>query len=247
MSRYARPTLGDTGLDVESPLRQTSIDVIASALEPMMPAVSRLSSPDGAVTLMLSDIADADAMEAQAGTRSLGRLAPRPPRAGRAAPGPPRRSGDEVRARRLPCILQQRPWRPACRRGAPAHLRRRRLDGPERQDLALRIGLHSGFVIMSSDQPLGRNVVLAARIAALAGAGEILVSSTLKEYTESDPSFEFDPRGRASLQGAHRRAHRLPGPLAVLTLTSAPLSSAAVRETACWPAQRLSRLKPNRS
>ena len=67
MSRYARPTLGDTGLDAESPLRQTSIDVIASALEPMMPAVSRLSSPDGAVTLMLSDIADADAMEAQLG------------------------------------------------------------------------------------------------------------------------------------------------------------------------------------
>ena len=55
-----------------------------------------------------------------------------------------------------------------------------------------------GFVIASPDQLLGRNVVLAARIAALAGPGEILVSSTLKEYTESDPSFDFDS-GTASI------------------------------------------------
>ena len=31
---------------------------------------------------------------------------------------------------------------------------------------------------------MGRNVVLAARIAAKAKAGEILVSSTLKDYTD---------------------------------------------------------------
>ena len=42
-------------------IQMTSIDVIASALEPVTPALSRMSSPDGAVTLMLSDIADAGA------------------------------------------------------------------------------------------------------------------------------------------------------------------------------------------
>ena len=55
--------------------------------------------------------------------------------------------------------------------------------------MAVRVGVHSGFVIAGSDQLLGRNVVLASRIAAQAKAGEILVSSTLKEYTETDPSF----------------------------------------------------------
>ena len=40
-------------------IQLTSIDVIASALDPVVPALSRVSSPDGAVTLMLSDIADA--------------------------------------------------------------------------------------------------------------------------------------------------------------------------------------------
>ena len=40
-------------------IQLTSIDVIASALGPVAPTLGQMSSPDGAVTLMLSDIADA--------------------------------------------------------------------------------------------------------------------------------------------------------------------------------------------
>ena len=46
---------------MEHRIQLSSIDVIASALEPVTPALSRMSSPDGAITLMLSDIADAGA------------------------------------------------------------------------------------------------------------------------------------------------------------------------------------------
>jgi class 3 adenylate cyclase len=67
--------------------------------------------------------------------------------------------------------------------------------------LALRLGLHSGYVIGNTAELLGRNVVLATRIAAHAKAGEILVSSTLKQYTESDPSFHFEPRGEYHFKG----------------------------------------------
>jgi class 3 adenylate cyclase len=74
-------------------------------------------------------------------------------------------------------------------------------DDGDAPALALRVGLHSGFVITSSDELLGRNVVLAARIAAHAEAGEILVSSTLKQYTENDPSFQFEPRGEHHFKG----------------------------------------------
>ena len=49
------------------PQIETSIDVIASALEPVTPALGRMSSPDGAITLMLSDIADADVAAQQLG------------------------------------------------------------------------------------------------------------------------------------------------------------------------------------
>jgi class 3 adenylate cyclase len=67
--------------------------------------------------------------------------------------------------------------------------------------VTLRIGLHSGFVIASPEQPLGRNVVLASRIAARAEGGEILASSTLKQYTEQDPSFSFEDRGEHHFKG----------------------------------------------
>ena len=56
-------------------------------------------------------------------------------------------------------------------------------------------------MIGNPEQLMGRNVVLAARIAAQAKGGEILVSSTLKEYTETDPSFQFEPRGEFHFKG----------------------------------------------
>jgi class 3 adenylate cyclase len=47
----------------------------------------------------------------------------------------------------------------------------------------------------------GRNVVLAARIADHAQPGEILISAALREYTATDPSFEFEPRGEQHFKG----------------------------------------------
>ena len=58
---------GRKELDVNSPARLTSIDVIGAALESVSPGAGWLSSPDGAVTLMLSDIAGADALAAELG------------------------------------------------------------------------------------------------------------------------------------------------------------------------------------
>jgi class 3 adenylate cyclase len=56
-------------------------------------------------------------------------------------------------------------------------------------------------VIVRPEQPLGRNVVLAARIASLAQGGEILVSSAIKQYTENDPSFQFETHGEHHFKG----------------------------------------------
>jgi class 3 adenylate cyclase len=64
-----------------------------------------------------------------------------------------------------------------------------------------RIGLHSGFVMADASDFYGRNVVLAARIADHAQPGEILVSAALRDYTAGDPSFEFEPRGEQHFKG----------------------------------------------
>ena len=193
---------GRASLNVESSTQPTSIDVIASALEPVMPAVGRLSSPDGAVTLMLSDIADAEAAAQQLGPDRWQRVL----------------SDHHLLVERLlahhdgQVLKVERDGFLAAFNSAHAGLRaameiqRTFSDAGDRAEagpLALRIGLHTGFLIGASDQPMGRNVVLAARIAARAQAGEILVSSMVKQYTETDPSFEFDLRGEYHFKGVH--------------------------------------------
>ena len=71
----------------------------------------------------------------------------------------------------------------------------------------VRIGLHTGEAIREGDDFFGKNVILAARIAAEARGGEILVSSVLRELTASAGEFIFD-EGRAvelkGLAGRHR-------------------------------------------
>ena len=76
---------------------------------------------------------------------------------------------------------------------------------PDGRPLSLRIGMHAGEAIREEGDFFGRSVILAARIAAQAGGGEILVSESLKEMAgDSDLSFD---RGRElelkGLSGTH--------------------------------------------
>lgn len=180
------------------PPQMSSIDVIASALEPVAPALGRMSSPDGAVTLMLSDIAEADAAAQQLGAERWEQL---------------------VRDHHLfvEQILARHDGQVARFQGdgflasfgsahaglhAAVDLQRTFSAAPtDDQSLSVRVGLHSGFVIGNPEQMMGRNVVLAARIAGQAKGGEILVSSSAKEYTETDPSFHFEERGEFHFKG----------------------------------------------
>ena len=191
---------GSKGLDVEPSAHLTSIDVIASALEPLTPAVSRLSSPDGALTLMLSDIADADAVASQLGPGRWEQLI----RDHHLLVEPlvAHHDGQVVKFERDGFLATFN----SAHGGLYAAVELQRTFSSTDADdapraVGLRIGLHSGFVITNSDELLGRNVVLATRIAAHAEAGEILVSSTLKQYTETDPSFHFEPRGEHHFKG----------------------------------------------
>jgi class 3 adenylate cyclase len=186
---------------VEPSANLTSIDVIASALEPLTPAVSTLSSPDGALTLMLSDIADAATVASELGPARWEQLL----------------DDHHLLVERLVAHHDGRVIRfehdgflatfNSAHGGLHAATQLQRTFGAGGRDgtptaPALRVGVHSGFVIGGNpDELLGRNVVLATRIAAHAKAGEILVSSTLKQYTESDPSFRFESRGEFHFKG----------------------------------------------
>jgi class 3 adenylate cyclase len=186
-------------LDVEPQTQPTSIDVIASALEPGIAEFGRLSSPDGAITLMLSDIADASILADHLGPERWEQLLRDHHTLVEHVIA--HHDGELVRFERDGFFASFN----SAHSGLHAAVElQQTFTGPATADdraVALRIGLHSGFVIANPDQPLGRNVVLASRIAAQAKDAEILVSSTLKQYTETDPGFRFEPRGEYHFKG----------------------------------------------
>jgi len=71
----------------------------------------------------------------------------------------------------------------------------------------VRIGLHVGEPIIMSSDLAGKAVIVAARIASTAGAGEILVSSTLRDLTESTGDLLFREAGEVSLPGLSGAFH----------------------------------------
>ncbi|MEE9251299.1 MAG: adenylate/guanylate cyclase domain-containing protein, partial [Alphaproteobacteria bacterium] len=69
------------------------------------------------------------------------------------------------------------------------------------EPIKVRIGLHTGEAIKEADDFFGKNVILAARIAGQAQGGEILVSSLLKELTESGGDIAFGEGREVELKG----------------------------------------------
>ena len=69
------------------------------------------------------------------------------------------------------------------------------------EPIQVRIGLHTGEAIKEADDFYGHHVNLAFRIADQAHGREILVSSLLKELTDSAGEFEFDEGRQLSLKG----------------------------------------------
>jgi class 3 adenylate cyclase len=67
-------------------------------------------------------------------------------------------------------------------------------------DLEVRVGLHTGEVEVMDDDVGGIAVHIAARIGALAGAGEVLVSSTVKDLVAGS-GIQFEDRGAKQLKG----------------------------------------------
>ncbi len=84
--------------------------------------------------------------------------------------------------------------------------------------LAIRMGIHHGEVMTRGDDVLGQTVNIAARVSALAGPGELLVSDSVIEAngvaeagTSAQGRSEFTPLGPVSVKGVREPIwlHRL--------------------------------------
>lgn len=70
--------------------------------------------------------------------------------------------------------------------------------------ILIRAGIHAGEIERVADGVRGLAVHVAARIAALAGPGEILVSGTVRDLIAGS-GIELESRGRRTLKGVPER------------------------------------------
>jgi class 3 adenylate cyclase len=67
-------------------------------------------------------------------------------------------------------------------------------------DIGVRAGIHTGEIEVRGNDVAGMAVHICARVSALAGPGEVLVSSTVKDSVVGS-SAEFEERGEHELKG----------------------------------------------
>jgi class 3 adenylate cyclase len=70
--------------------------------------------------------------------------------------------------------------------------------------LPIRVGIHSGEVVVSDGQVRGLAVHAASRILDEAGSGEVLMSGTTRDLAEGATGLTFESRGRHHLKGLER-------------------------------------------
>jgi class 3 adenylate cyclase/tetratricopeptide (TPR) repeat protein len=183
----------------------TSLDAVASEVEEERPDLTGHTAPDGTVTILFSDIEGSTEINERLGDqrwievlrehnaiiRDAVRL----------------HGGFEVKSAGDGfMIVFARPRSGVeCAVAIQRALQARLEDGGE--PIRVRMGLHTGEAIRERDDFFGRNVVVAARIAAKANGGEVLVSAPLRELADGAGDLVFGaPRelGLKGLQGIYR-------------------------------------------
>jgi class 3 adenylate cyclase len=178
----------------------SALDSVAQSVELDRPDLRAVAAPDGTVTIMFSDIEGSTVLTEQLGDERWLKVLHRHNTVIRRHLAAHR--GFEVKSQgdgfmvsfgsassALRCAI-------AIQRDFAA-----RRDHSDSQLLRVRIGLHAGEVIREQDDFFGRNVILAARIAARANGNEILVSSVLRELVAGNQEFQFGEAREEQLKG----------------------------------------------
>lgn len=186
--------------EVAPSVASSSLDAVAAAAVAELGDLSAVAAPDGTATIFFSDMESSSALFERLGDLRANEVL-------RAHNAIVREQvalhkGYEVKSmgdgfmiafsgarRALLCAIAiQRAFTAYCEQNPATPIR-------------VRIGLHVGEPINESADFFGKAVILASRIAALAHGGEILLSATLHDLTESAGDLRFSDVGEVQLKG----------------------------------------------
>jgi class 3 adenylate cyclase len=201
-TRWIEPVLaeklGAQGIDTTE--RLTSVHLVAAAVESERPDLAPLTSPEGTVTLLFSDIEGSTAANERLGDRRWMEVLHAHNLIVREEVA--RHGGFEVKSQGDGFMLAFSSARRglACAVAIQQALRAHAGEHPDAA-IAVRMGLHTGEAVKEGDDFFGTHVALAARVATAARGGEILVSALLKELTEGSGELAFRPSREVELKG----------------------------------------------
>ena len=175
---------------------RSSIDELAGWAQVERPALVAMAGPDGSVAILFSDIEGSTELNERLGDKEWVRLLARHDSAVRSAI---ERHGGQVVKTQGDGFMAAFPVPEAAVRAAVAVQRAfERGARGGKAPVLVRIGIHHGDVVHRDNDIFGRNVAQAARVAALASGGEILVS---RAVVDAVPDLRVGETRTVSLKG----------------------------------------------
>lgn len=187
----------------------TSIDDLASWAMEDRNEIARIAAPDGTVTMLFSDIENSTAVNSEIGDLEWVKLLSAHDRLLKTYVD--RHRGHIVKSQGdgYMVVFPTPELAIAASLGIQRALsaKRQRSRRLRRTPIRVRIGLHTGTAIEREGDYFGRNVAMAARVAAMADGGEILVTGEIADALQDAADFRFvegDTVELKGLPGEHR-------------------------------------------
>jgi class 3 adenylate cyclase len=178
---------------------RSSIEELADWAEVERPDLARVTA-DGKVAILFSDIEESTALNERVGDRAWVRLIGEHDKLVRKLVK--QRSGHVVKSQGDGFMIAFARAEQAVRCGIDMQdALDKNVQHKRRNGIRVRIGVHMGRSVRRGDDLFGRNVAMAARVAAEACGGEVLVSDTVREALSDCEDLVFDGGRDAELKG----------------------------------------------
>lgn len=178
---------------------RSSIEDLADWAEVERPDLARVT-PDGRVVILFSDIEESTALNERIGDRAWVKLISSHDKL--VSDLVQRRSGHVVKSQGDGFMIAFARAEQAVRCGMDLQRALRKDANRKRhEEIRVRIGIHMGRSVRRGDDLFGRNVAMAARVAAQATGGEVLVSQPVRDALSDSDGIRFDGGRDVELKG----------------------------------------------